>query len=82
MLINLRKLVQIHQSDHEYEQTSFNFELDIPETSEYEDDYPVIVKEKYKNGANCIKCNELYPYVEEPNQKDGTFKCYICRKYG
>jgi hypothetical protein len=61
----------------------FSFELDLPYCVEY-DDYPVIVKEKikYKDGAVCINCNELYPYVEEPNQKDGSFKCYSCRMYG
>jgi hypothetical protein len=67
--------------DYDDEQFSFNFELDLPFCPEY-DDYPVIEKVKYKNGAVCINCNELYPYVEEPNQKDGTFKCYYCRTYG
>lgn len=35
-------------------------------------------KKKNSNGCVCLKCNELYPY-SEPNQKDGTFKCYSCR---
>lgn len=37
--------------------------------------------EKKSNGCVCLKCRELYPYAE-PNQKDGTFKCYSCRHYG
>jgi len=36
--------------------------------------------EKKSDGCICLKCNELYPYAE-PNQKDGTFKCYSCRQW-
>jgi hypothetical protein len=36
---------------------------------------------KVYNGFNCIKCQEFNKYAE-PNQKDGTFKCYSCRKFG
>lgn len=76
----------------EGESISFNFELDLPEGMLPDDDYPVIVKDsgkcatnskkKYLNGATCVSCNEIYPYADEPNQKDGSFKCYSCRKYG
>lgn len=35
---------------------------------------------KNKDGYICIRCDELYPF-SEPNQKNGTFKCYSCRNY-
>lgn len=63
------------------EQFSLDFldELDGPP-----DDYPVIVKKsktKSKgNGCVCPKCGELYPYAE-PNQPDGSFKCWSCRNF-
>jgi len=34
-----------------------------------------------KAGQTCKKCNEFYEYAEEPNQKDGSFKCFSCRNY-
>jgi formylmethanofuran dehydrogenase subunit E len=80
------------ETEIESESISFNFELDLPEGMLPDDDYPVIIKEsgkcapnskkKYINGATCSHCNEIYPYAEESNQKDGSFKCYSCRKYG
>lgn len=35
-------------------------------------------KEKIKDGCDCKKCKEFYPYAE-PNQDDGTLLCYKCR---
>lgn len=64
---------------------SFNFELDLPEALEPADDFAVVVRKKpskSSNGYTCSHCGEIYPYAEEPNQKDGSFKCYSCRKYG
>lgn len=46
--------------------------------------YPMIVpeevaaKKENKDGCNCKKCKEFYPYAE-PNQDDGTLVCYSCR---
>lgn len=51
----------------------FDISLDLPE----EDDRAVIVRKP----QTCKQCNEIYPYAE-PNQKDGTFKCYSCRIWG
>lgn len=59
---------------------NFNFELDFNDASIEE--APEFATVKYTNGAICDSCNELYPYAEESNQRDGTFKCYSCRKYG
>lgn len=58
------------------EQFCFEFDigLDLPEE---QDDRAVIVRKP----QTCKKCNEIYPYAE-PNQKDGTFKCYSCRIWG
>jgi hypothetical protein len=36
-------------------------------------------KKQNKDGCNCKKCKELYEYAE-PNQSDGSFICYSCRK--
>jgi len=37
--------------------------------------------EKIKSaGCFCNKCKEFYEYAE-PNQKDGSFKCFSCRNY-
>lgn len=43
----------------------FDFVVDLP---------------KSKDGCVCTKCRELFAYAE-PNQKDGTFKCFSCRNY-
>lgn len=65
----------------EAEQLTFGF--DLPANIDfYDDDSPVIVKEKHIAGATCKACNEFYPYSEASNQKDGSFKCYSCRRYG
>lgn len=37
--------------------------------------------EKKSDGCVCQKCQEIYPYAE-PNQEDGSFKCYSCRTHG
>ena len=31
------------------------------------------------NGMHCSSCNALNEYAE-PNQKDGTYRCYECRR--
>jgi hypothetical protein len=36
------------------------------------------VKISDKEGCDCIKCKEYYPYAE-PNQEDGTLICFSCR---
>ncbi len=60
-------------------QIDFNFELDLPEgDNDSPDDYPVIVR-RSKDGYTCKVCREHYPYAEEPNQLDGSFKCWSCR---
>ena len=35
-------------------------------------------KKKDRDGCDCKKCKEFYPYAE-PNQEDGTLICYACR---
>lgn len=35
-------------------------------------------KKNNKDGCDCKKCKEFYPYAE-PNQDDGTLICYQCR---
>lgn len=32
------------------------------------------------DGLTCLKCNEFYN-MAEPNQEDGSFKCWTCRTY-
>lgn len=39
---------------------------------------PAAEKKKDKDGCDCKKCKEFYPYAE-PNQDDGTLICYQCR---
>jgi hypothetical protein len=36
---------------------------------------------KLANGMTCARCNLLNEYVTEPNQDDGTYICYNCRKF-
>ena len=44
------------------------------------DDLAVPVTKRSKNnGMVCCKCQDFCPYIEEPNQADGTFKCWSCR---
>jgi hypothetical protein len=40
-----------------------------------------VVPQKKSEGCTCVKCKTFNPYAE-PNQKDGSFKCYSCRNYG
>lgn len=35
-------------------------------------------KKDNRDGCDCKKCKEFYPYAE-PNQEDGTLICYRCR---
>jgi hypothetical protein len=37
-----------------------------------------VKKKKDRDGCDCKKCKEYYPYAE-PNQEDGTLICYACR---
>lgn len=32
-----------------------------------------------KPGKTCTSCKEFYPYADQNNQADGSFKCYGCR---
>lgn len=48
----------------------FNWELDLP------DDRAVIVHKP----CVCKDCGDIFPQAE-PNQKDGSFKCWSCRNY-
>lgn len=32
------------------------------------------------DGCICIKCHEYFPQAE-PNQPDGSMKCFLCRAY-
>lgn len=36
-------------------------------------------KKEKSSGCSCKKCREFNEYAE-PNQDDGTFVCYTCRK--
>lgn len=38
---------------------------------------PVKVK-RDPDGCSCIKCKE-FCHMAEPNQEDGSFKCFVCR---
>lgn len=74
-------LNNMHQTVNEADenQIDFDFELDLPEgDNDSTDDYPVIVR-RSKNGYTCKSCGEIYPYAEEPNRKDGSFRCWGCR---
>jgi len=68
-LENPHQVVENDESDDwEYGgQFDFDFVKDIPETK--------------SNGCVCTKCDNLFEYAE-PNQKDGSFKCFSCRNYG
>ncbi len=73
------ELTAVSQAQQSH-QIDFNFELDLPEgDNDSSDDYPVIVKRRSKNGLTCKTCTEHYPYAEESNQADGSFKCWSCR---
>lgn len=40
-----------------------------------------ISTKKTSGPQRCIKCLTDYPYAEESNQPDGTFKCWGCRNF-
>jgi len=31
------------------------------------------------DGMHCVKCNQFNEYISNPNQDNGTYKCYKCR---
>jgi hypothetical protein len=71
----LTAISQVQQSH----QIEFDFEIDLPEGDNADfDDYPVVVR-RSGNGYTCKNCGEHYPYADEPNQLDGSFKCWSCR---
>lgn len=39
---------------------------------------PAPKKKDDRDGCDCKKCKDFYPYAE-PNQEDGTLICYRCR---
>lgn len=59
----------------------FNIDWDSLAVPQIELDFDGVFDTKSNEGCICIKCEEFNPYAE-PNQIDGTFKCYSCRKYG
>lgn len=40
----------------------------------------IVIVDKKENGCICFSCKEFYPYAQ-PNQTNGTLKCYSCRTY-
>ena len=48
-------------------------DISTPDHSE-----PLSLPEKQRDGMDCAKCGNFYPYAE-PNQEDGTMICYACR---
>ena len=37
-------------------------------------------KKRDPDGCFCVKCKEFFPYAE-PNQTNGTMKCWSCRNF-
>ena len=35
--------------------------------------------DKIFEGMFCVNCNQFNEYMSNPNQDDGTYKCYKCR---
>ena len=35
--------------------------------------------DKIFDGMFCVKCSQFNEYMSNPNQDDGTYKCYKCR---
>jgi len=60
------------------EQIDLNFFDEEGPNIEQSDDFAVIVRRS--NGCTCKHCGEIYPYAE-PNQRDGSFKCWSCRNF-
>jgi hypothetical protein len=54
------------------------FELELDDFEEEVITSTNKVKVIKKDGEVCAKCKDFCKYAE-PNQKDGTFKCYVCR---
>lgn len=47
-----------------------------------EDELPeikIVKKDPKHDGMSCLRCKE-FVFMAEPNQQDGTFKCYSCRQ--
>lgn len=67
-------------TDEEIEAFLNGFEkcIDVPPTTRCAGVPP---KEEKAKGQVCKSCKEFYEYAEEPNQKDGSFKCFSCRNY-
>jgi len=51
----------------------------IPQTMPFEEPEATPEKKADKNGCVCVRCQTFNEYAE-PNQDDGTFMCYACRK--
>ena len=43
------------------------------------DDYMADFCDEIFDGMFCVKCNQFNEYMSNPNQNDGTYKCYKCR---
>ena len=39
----------------------------------------VAERKRKKSGCTCKGCGDIFPYAE-PNQEDGSFKCWNCRR--
>lgn len=74
---DLTHMHQIVDSDSDSDNEGEGY-WSLGENFEFVKDLP---KNKSSNGCTCKKCGEIFPYAE-PNQKDGTFKCYSCKMWG
>jgi hypothetical protein len=63
----------------------FELNLIFPNWEEFVGDYSKSAsstkfdKKKY-DGMSCASCKDFNKYISEPNQDDGTYICYKCRK--
>lgn len=55
----------------------FDFITEDPSIQQ-NDDYAVVVRRNHT--CICTQCGEIFPYAE-PNQQDGSFKCWSCRHW-
>lgn len=56
-------------------------EVEVPVEQPFEHlDTSARLEATRQDGMSCIRCKEVSQYAE-PNQEDGTFKCYPCRTY-
>jgi hypothetical protein len=76
---NLYEDLQGIAISHDQRQKAISLELDIDGNEIIGIDWAVSVPDKKSNGMSCSKCNNFNEYAE-PNQEDGTHKCYRCRK--